>query len=258
MSQERRNDKIKAMRRHYPSLRLVENTGGDELVWEGCLCPLRSVNDLNALLNDIENDREVQIIGGELSEIAHHSDCDMPHTEHRLTELIQDPIREFRVRIVDFGTNQQPEATVLDSPIPPELWRHRWGERGICAYAPWEYPWSAETSSIVEFVDHSLIWLFKQNVYSQTKVWIGKEMSHNTDFLFKTIGPTHRCFCGSEKDYGACHQDAHGRELYGIYWIFFKAWLTHVQDSRYRRLETIVSWLPKKFASPLKTKAQAR
>jgi len=247
MSTDRLNEKIDEMRRAYPSLRFLEAANQDGLTWEGPLCPIRSVSDLNALLDDLENDTPVEITVGEFAEIVHHPDCVVPHNDHRLTSQVEHPVREFVVRIVDFGNDRQPEASVLDSPIPSERWKHRWGDEGVCAYAPWEHPWSAADSSIVDFVDHVLIWLFKQNIYAQTEVWIGKETPHTTEFLFNTIKPVDRCYCGLDKIYENCHRIVHGYELHGDNWLIFEAWLS-VQRSKPHRYEELVNRLPKRSA----------
>lgn len=197
------------MRRAYPSLLPTEHDEGARLTWEGMLCPLRSVAELDAILEDLENDRRVEIIGGEFAEIVHASNCQVSHGQHHLAPLLTEIVQNFRIRIVDFGTDQQPQAIVVESPLPVTKWRHRIGDDGICVYAPWEYPWQGESSSIVEFVDHSLIFLFKQVVYLQTGVWLGRETPHDLEFLLTTISPTDRCSCGSVQTYEECCRPRH-------------------------------------------------
>jgi hypothetical protein len=250
---DRRNEKIQAMRKAYPSLGLVNSDNEHELVWEGLLLPIRSTNDLSALLDDLENDRDIEINSGESSELVHHSKCELTHSHHRLISLIKHPIREFQIRVVDFGDDRQPQAMVINSPIPPELWKHGWRDSGVCAYAPWEYPWSDEKSSIVDFVDHVLIWLFKQNVYSQTNVWLGSEISHRVDFLLRTLKPNDRCHCGADKQYKDCHRIVNGAELYGDYWIEFEKWLRVYRPKPY--FETIAERRPRPTAKAKQTSA---
>lgn len=252
-------EKIEAMRRAYPSLGLCDPPEEGQLIWEGTLCPLRSVDELDAILDDLEHDRDIEIIAGEFSQIVHHSQCRADHVPHRLSPLITQPIQEFKIRIVDFGTDRLPEAKVLDTRIPSTKWQHLRGDSGICAYAPWTYPWRAGSSSIVEFVDHSLIWLFKQIVYLQASVWIGSETPHRAEYLLKTIGPTDKCACGSGENYEDCCRLRHGYQVYGEAWVFFEVWMaTHKADRR--RFEAVTRQLSKALSlkAPPQTRAAAK
>jgi hypothetical protein len=214
------------MRRSYPSLRIISSEDTASLVWKGWLQPIRSTDELDALLDDLDNDRPVEIVRGELYELRHDRECRIVHAEHRLTSKIKEPIRLFRVLVEDFGDKRVPQARVLEPPIPADERRHNIGPDGICGFAPWKYPWNPDGSPIVGFVDHSLLWLFKQTVYSQSKHWLGSETPHTTEFLLKTIKPTEPCYCGSGKNYADCHRVMNRRELYGTAWIFFEPWLS--------------------------------
>jgi hypothetical protein len=226
MLSELRQEKIESMRWAYPSLRVVSSEDIGSLIWEGWLQPIRSTDELDALLDDLDNDRPVDIVRGELCELRHDRECQVIHAEHRLTSEIKEPIRLFRLRVEDFGDKRVPQARVLEPPIPKDERRHNIGPDGICASAPWEHPWNPDVSQMVDFVDHSLIWLFKQTVYSQSKHWLGTEMPHSADFLIKTIKPTEQCYCGSGKNYADCHRVVNVRELYGNAWMFFEPWLS--------------------------------
>jgi hypothetical protein len=177
-------------------------------------------------LDDLDNDRPVDIVRGELYEIRHDRECQVIHAEHRLRSEIEEPIRLFRVRVEDFGDTRVPQSRVLEPAIPTNERRHNIGPDGICGFAPWEHQWNPDVSQIVDFVDHSLIWLFKQTVYSQSKHWLGTETPHSSAFLIKTIKPTEQCYCGSGKNYAGCHRVVNRKEIYGNAWIFFEAWLS--------------------------------
>ncbi len=227
MLSELRQEKIESMRRAYPSLRVVSSEDIGSLIWEGWLQALRSTDELDALLDDLDNDRPVDIERGDLYELRHDRECQIVHAEHRLKSKINEPIRLFRVRVEDFGDSRVPQARVLEPPIPKNERRHNIGADGICGFAPWEHPWNPDVSQIVDFVDHSLlIWLFKQTVYSQSKHWLGSETPHSTEFLLKTIKPTEPCYCGSGKNYADCHRAANRNALYGDARGFFEAWLS--------------------------------
>ena len=226
MLSTQRQEKTESMGRAYPSLRVVSSEDTASLIWEGWLQPVRSTNELDALLDDLDNNRPVDIVRGERYELRHDRDCKVIHVVHRLRSEIKRPIRLFRVRVEDFGDTRLPQARVLEPRIPTNERRHNIGRDGICGFAPWKHPWNPNVSQIVDFVDHSLIWLFKQTVYSESKYWLGSETPHSTEFLLKTIKPTEPCYCGSGKNYADCHRAANRNELYGDARGFFEAWLS--------------------------------
>ncbi len=223
MTKERRLGQGKIMEGAYPSLELVSADTDDTLIWKGELQPIRSTDELDSLLDDLEHDRDVDIIRGRDCQLAHNLECPEEHGKHRLTEQIVEPIRLFTVRIEDFGDGRMPDASVIEPFIPIEERRHHRGQDGICSFAPFEHPW-AKNDSMVEFTDQVLIWLLKQTVYSQTKEWLGRETRHDTPYLFNTIKAYDQCCCGSGKYYADCHRIVHGNELFGEGWLFFEVW----------------------------------
>src|SRR5690606_34361914 len=131
----------------------------------------------------------------------------------------------FKINVEDYCSNRQPSAFVLEPEITEGLRKHTWGKNGICGFEPWTYPWNANSSSIVEFIDHCIIWLFKWNVFAQTSEWLGSETSHDEKFLLNTIRPNQTCYCRSGKEYANCHQLKNLISVYGDLWIFFELWL---------------------------------
>jgi hypothetical protein len=220
-----RQAKIESVELKYPSLKLVSEPDDDsnKLVWEGWVQPIRSIENLSAILDDLENDRAVSISGD--GEIMHDSRCSIEHSEHRLLSRFISPTRLYKVRVEDFGDNRLPITRVLEPQITEELRRHTWGVDEICGFAPWKYPWDPIKSSIVEFIDHMMIWLVKWNVFAQTSEWIGSETRHDKEFLIKTIRPNQTCYCGGGKMYEVCHRIIDGISLFGKVWILLEKWL---------------------------------
>lgn len=218
-------DKIESVQNNYPSLELLSelNGGNTTLLWEGWVQPIRSVENLSAILDDIENNRAVIISDG--GNITHDPNCLIEHSEHRLVAQLTSASRLFKIGIEDFCSNRMPFARVLDPEITGGLRKHTWGTNGICGFEPWTYPWDANTSSIVEFIDHCIIWLFKWNVFAQTSEWIGNETPHDEKFLLNAIRPNQSCYCGNGKKYENCHRIVNGFSLFDDAWIFFEVWL---------------------------------
>lgn len=221
-----REVKVESVELKYPSLKLVSepDDGTKSLVWEGWVQPIRSLENLSGILDDLENDRGVSISGG--GEISHNPQCSIEHSEHRLFNRIMSPTRLFKIRVEDLGDNQLPVTHVLEPQITEESRRHTWGTNEICGFAPWQYPWDPIKSSMVEFLDHMMIWLVKWNVFAQTKEWIGSETQHDKNFLMKSIRPTQPCYCGNGKMYELCHRIVDGASLFGRIWILFEGWLS--------------------------------
>lgn len=227
-------EKINSVESKYPTLGLLSELSGSNttLIWEGWVQPIRSDENLSAILDDIENDRAVII--SDCGNIAHDPNCSIKHSEHRLLDELTNPTRLFKIRVEDYCTNRQPFARVLEPAIPGELRKHTWGDNGICGFAPWRYPWDAKTSSIVEFIDHCIIWLFKWNVFAQTAKWLGSETPHDTRFLLDAIRPNQTCYCGSGKKYGYCHRRVNCITLFGELWVLFETWL-QIHNSNIQR-----------------------
>lgn len=215
--------KVESVELKYPSLKFISEPDSKKLVWEGWVQPIRSVESLSAILDDLENDRAVSISGD--GEISHDPQCAIEHSEHRLFNRIVSPTRFFKIRVEDFGDNRLPLTRVLEPKITQDSRRHTWGTDEICGFAPWKYPWDPIKSSMVGFIDHMMIWLVKWNVFAETKEWIGSETSHDKNFLMKTIRPAEPCYCGSGRNYEICHRPDDGVSLFGELWFFFEIWL---------------------------------
>lgn len=243
-------EKIDAVKSEYPTLEFLSESRGEKiaLVWEGWVQPIRSVENLSAILDDIENNRAVSISDG--GNITHDENCLIEHSEHPLLNKLTNPTRLFKIRVEDYCSNRQPSAFVLEPEITEGLRKHTWGTNGICGFEPWKYPWDKNTSSIVEFIDHSVIWLFKWNVFSQTNEWLGSETSHDEEFLLDTIRPNQTCYCGSGEKYAECHRRKNLISVYGDLWIFLEFWLEK-HNSNTKRL---MIKFPKKYYEQSRTK----
>jgi hypothetical protein len=229
-------EKIASMTQAYPSLALKSDGAGGTLVWEGELTPLRTLDEIDGIIDDLAHDRNVEISGGIAAQIVHDQSCQIVHQRSPLAQQLSDPLQTFTVQITDFGTTRQPEATILSAAAPTERMRHRWRDSGVCAYAPWKYPWDPASSSIVDFVDQVFIWLLKQTVYLQTDTWLGSETPHDSKFLLTALKPSDRCSCGSGNRFEACCRSIHAYAVYGDLWLNFEVWLSRFNDGRLDRL----------------------
>ena len=198
---------IKDMRLYYPQFSLsgLPIGTGPIAVWRGYVQPIEPCSEVVYLLDDLSQDRPVEILSG--GTVRHCNGCCANHEEHDWMEEITNPHLGFELEIQYRGDATHPRAYVLQPDLPPSAWKHRLGG-AICAYAPWERVWQWQKQTVVDFMDHVLIWLIKAIVWLQAHVWIGDERSHSAEYLLQQIEPTAQCWCGSGKQYKSCHRPA--------------------------------------------------
>lgn len=217
------------MATHFPELKLREQRANCELVWEGWLKPINSKADYGALLDDLHNDREVDVCTGNAVYVKHSDGCRIEHGENQLAKLIDNPIRLFRIRVTDFDDRKMPLCQLAEPEITEKTRYHTRGLDGMCLYPPWIYPWN-ERSSIVDLLKHALIWIIKWDVFERTDKWIGSETPHTFDYLLANVRPTDSCTCFSGREYGRCCRDFH---------IFVVAAATTLATQRRKIFQTI-------------------
>ena len=196
---------IEAMRVYYPQFSLsgLPIGTGPLAVWKGWVQPIQTRSQVECLLDDLSQDRPVEILPG--GRVEHFSGCCSNHVEHQWMEDVTNPHQIFRIEIQYGGDSRHPRAYVLQPDLPPSAWKHRLGG-AICAYAPWEKVWQWHKQTVVDFMDHVLIWLIKSIVWLQAHFWMGAERQHHADYLLREIDPRAQCWCSSGNQYGNCHR----------------------------------------------------
>jgi hypothetical protein len=96
---------IHAMKTEYPGFNVAYEAGelGDVAVWRGVVQPGKELTSLSAVLQDLEAERPVRVVQGE---VMHHPDCKVAHSVHALSgRLIYWRTRfELEDRRTDFGS----------------------------------------------------------------------------------------------------------------------------------------------------------
>lgn len=194
---------IEAMRQFYPQFSLSGSPigTGDCAVWKGWVQPIQEDLHLEALLDDLFYDRPVEVFRG--GEVRHAAKCKARHRDHDWMEDVCDPFIRYKLEVRYSGTQRHPRAFVREPILLSP--RHMWGDDAICGYAAWENIWSWDKHTVVDFMDHALVWLVKTTVWTQAKVWIGSERPHDLRFLLASIRLNEQCRCGSGEPYGTCH-----------------------------------------------------
>jgi hypothetical protein len=197
---------IEGMRAYYPAfhLRVVETDRRRQAIWTGRIQPIQTTDRLEELLDDIHNEHNFYVLPG--GEVLHHPTCTASHTNHGWAEKLTNPHAVYELEVRYGGGREHPKVYVRDPVLPKDNRPHTFGDDSICPYAPWQQIWRWEEHTVVDYMIHTLGWLIKWTVWTQAKIWIGPEMSHNSNFLLRTIGPNKQCWCGSGKKYKKCHK----------------------------------------------------
>lgn len=212
-STERMEASIQAMKLNYPSFSVGGRPigTGREAVWKGWVQPIRNLENLEWLLADLAQDRLVRILQG--GEVTHNPNCNRKHQKLPWINKIKKPDSAFKIKITYGCGSQHPRAYSLDPIIPTTKRKHMFRDGAFCAYPPWDATWQWQIQTVADFMDYVVIWLIKWNVWQQTNVWLGEEMSHDRVFLYFTISPSEQCWCGSGRKYLLCHRTNDEREV---------------------------------------------
>jgi hypothetical protein len=197
---------VKGMRDYYPAfpLSFKDANEGRQAVWTGRVQPIRTMERLEDLLDDIHCERPFYVLPG--GEVLHHPECAEEHTHHGWAEKLTNPHAVYELEVRYGGGRRHPKVYVRDPAIPEGKRRHMFGDGSICPYAPWQPIWQWEEHTVVDYMGHALGWLIKWMVWDQADIWIGPEMEHDPRFLLRTIGPNKPCWCGSGAKYKKCHR----------------------------------------------------
>jgi hypothetical protein len=193
---------IEEMARYYPQLKLTMELGVIA-AWRGRVQPLQTENHLTELLDDIANDRAVQVLYR--GEVQHHPDCTAHHQTHEWMSKIIDSFVSYELLVRYSGGRIHPRAYVLEPAMTKLGHPHRFSDGTMCPYRPTDGVWLWREHTVVDFMDHAMIWLVKHNIWSQTGIWIGAEAPHDIISLLRTTGQKQECFCRSGKPFGKCH-----------------------------------------------------
>lgn len=197
---------IEWMQAYYPAFHLsvVETEAGREAIWTGRVQPIRTIDWLEELLDDIHHERPFYILPG--GEVLHHPACVTSHTHHGWAEKLPKPYAIYELEVRYGGSRRHPKAYVRDPILPEKKRNHMFGDGSLCPYSPWQQIWRWEDHTVVDYMAHVLGWLIKWTVWDQASIWIGTEVSHDPRFLLRIIGRNESCWCGSEKKYKKCHR----------------------------------------------------
>lgn len=196
---------IQAMAQGYSQFHFQIEAGpsGDVGTWRGSVQPIKRIEELDELLDDLAHDRDVYCIG---DEIRHLQFCRAPHCRHEWMGRVGDLQTPFDLEIHYDGGPALPRCYVVSPWIPIPKRRHMWNDGAICAFLASDRVWMWHNDTVATFVPHALIWLVKWSVFDRTGSWVGAEYESDPRFHFTEIRPKDLCWCGSGAQYRKCHR----------------------------------------------------
>jgi hypothetical protein len=197
----RLEESIEAMARRFPTFNFSTTPAGGS--WIGLVQPIKTTSGLPELLDDLEEDRDVLIVG---TEVRHNPKCDHAHHRHPWMDEVLDLTTSFQLEIKYDGGEAFPRAWVVNPLIPQNKRLHMWGDGSICAFLPSRDVWNWSRDNVAGLMPDWLIWLVKWMVYNQTNVWIGAQHQFSPHYHLAILKGKDLCWCGSGRQYRGCHR----------------------------------------------------
>ncbi len=177
--------------------------------WSGSIAPLRSLERLGELLDDIHHHRPIYTAAN--AELRDLSSCKAEHCRHAWMEKVRpdELLRSFNILIGYSGTHEDPRCWVEG--IDSKNGRHMWSDGSICPFMSSTAAWDWMRNTVADFVGHVSIWLLSWMIFQQTNVWIVGEHGNTPGYHVSNITPNQLCWCRSGRKYRKCHmqQDFH-------------------------------------------------
>lgn len=183
--------------------RLAYHPDGEGGFWTGELTPLKNVEYLFSLLDDLYRNRPIFLaLHGE---IRHDPNCAFEHERHDWMGRIKpvELLRTFHVRIFYSGGPEDPRCWVEG--ITQSNCRHMWRDGSICPFLSSKSTWDWRLNTVFDFVGHSGIFIIAWMVFHQTGNWIVGEHDSTASYHLRNIRPYDHCWCRSGKRYLKCH-----------------------------------------------------
>lgn len=172
-------------------------------IWTGELSPLRSLDHLDDLLDDIHHNRD--LCTAWRGELRHLPGCRASHDRHDWMDRIraEELLRPFSISIYYAGGAEDPRCRVAG--VTRTNGRHVWDDDSICPFLSSKAAWDWTRETVADFVGHVSIWLVTWMVFQQTNVWIVGEHYSTPGYHLSAIRPNDHCWCRSGKKYRKCH-----------------------------------------------------
>lgn len=198
----RLQESVEAMARRFQTFNFSKNAAGEGR-WVGLVQPIQTTSGLFELLDDLDQDRGVLIVG---TEVRHNPKCDCAHRHESWMDKVQNVTTSFQLEISYGGGEAFPRAWVTNPVIPLEKRMHMWADGSICAFLPSRDVWKWSRDTVADLMPDWLVWLVKWMVYNESGVWIGAQHQFSPYYHLQILKGKDLCWCGSGQQYRHCHK----------------------------------------------------
>lgn len=194
---------IEDMAAFCPALRYASEPQGAGGWWSGPMTPIKSIERLLDLLDDIHHNNPVYIAPG--AELRHLPACHAVHCKHPWMDMVrpEELVQKFEVRIYYSGGHDDPRCLIKG--IDSTNCRHMWSDSSICPFMSSSATWDWMLDTVADFAGHVSVFLVSWMVFQRTGVWIVGEHGNSGTYHLSTIRPNDVCWCRSGKKYRKCH-----------------------------------------------------
>jgi hypothetical protein len=171
--------------------------------WSGRITPLKAIEHLLELLDDIHHHKPVDTAAH--AELRHLSGCTAEHCHHAWMDKVRpnELLRSFNIRVGYSGTKADPRCWVEG--INLQNGRHMWTDGSICPFKSSSATWDWMRDTVTDFMGHVSIFLVSWMVFHQTTVWLVGECGNSPGYHISNIKPSQLCWCRSGRKYSKCH-----------------------------------------------------
>lgn len=195
----------------YPQFRLVNSVVVEAVEeWRGSIGPLRGVQDLPFILDDLQAGAEISVQAGRLLHDPHQ--CKRPHSAPNYLDRLLHADTEFQLRVTVFRPPREPRVFCFSPEVSKRTFPfhpHINSDGSCCSYFPSDraLPWSRHT--LVALLNFTAIWLAKHIVWQDTggdeeAIWLGDAAGHSVREVVRQVGRNDPCPCGSGEKFKRC------------------------------------------------------
>jgi hypothetical protein len=171
--------------------------------WTGELRPLRSVENLLELLDDIHHHHPIYTAWR--GELRHVAKCKYDHHRHDWMGRVraEEVLRPFLMRVYYGGGHGHPRCWV--DGVNAQNAQHLWDDGSLCPFMASEDAWVWTHHTVADFIGHLSVWLVSWMLWQQAGIWLVGEHASTPGYHLDKIRPNEQCWCRSGKKYRKCH-----------------------------------------------------
>jgi hypothetical protein len=179
--------------------------------WRGSLHPLYPGASIQLIAAHLKAKKALHVVNNTGALVPHNmslKELVIPYEEslyvpYEIEVIYNEPPQLPDVYIINPRVDEQ---TFPNHPHLRRGYRHPIGltRSAACVIAPHDGVWTWQTSTGMQLIQLTSIWLACHILWTQIDKWLGPQASHDRETLYRTIRPDDLCHCSSGKKYGDC------------------------------------------------------